>query len=151
MGIPVYRFFFDTSVYIAALLSPQGAAGELLRLAEVGAIRMVISQEVIIESDRVLNAKFPELIQESRFLWKSLQPEIAANPSSGQLKPFLVNLDKGDAVILCAARQAEVVAFVTWNTRDFMNDEVEKLVNFPIIVPAQALALFRKWIDPFLR
>ncbi|MBI4667770.1 MAG: hypothetical protein HY747_01080 [Elusimicrobia bacterium] len=36
--IPRYRIFFYASVYIAALLSPQGAAGELVRLAESGSI-----------------------------------------------------------------------------------------------------------------
>jgi len=63
MAIPQYRVFFDTSVYIAALLSPRGAAGELVRLAEAGVLRMVVSEEVIVESDRVLAGKFPELIQ----------------------------------------------------------------------------------------
>ena len=51
MAVPQYRIFFDTSVYIAALLSSKGAAGELLRLAEGGVVRMVVSEEVIIEVD----------------------------------------------------------------------------------------------------
>ena len=89
MAIPQYRVFFDTSVYIAALLSPGGAAGELVRLAEAGVIRMVVSQEVIIETDRVLSIKFPELIQESRKLWKYLSPQIAPNPTASQIKLFL--------------------------------------------------------------
>ncbi len=151
MAIPQYRFFFDTSVYIAALLSPKGAARELIRLAEVGAIRMVVSQEVIIEIDRVLSEKFPEFLQESRRIWKSLQPEMAADPRAVLLKPFLDKLKKGDAVILCSAKEAKVAAFVTWNTRDFMSSQVVTLVDFPIIVPGEALVLFRKWIDPFLR
>jgi len=125
MAIPQYRIFFDTSVYIAALISPKGAAGELVRLVETGILRMVVSQEVIIEADRVLTAKFPELIQESRRLWTHLSPEIA---------PHL----------------AKVSAFVTWNTRDFMEQHVLSLVDFPIVVPSDGLNLFRKWIEPFL-
>ena len=74
MALPQYRIFFDTSVYIAALLSPCGAAGELARLAETGVIRMVVSEEVIVEADRVLAVKFPELVQENRRLWKHLHP-----------------------------------------------------------------------------
>lgn len=151
MAIAQYRFFFDTSVYIAALLSPKGAARELVRLAEAGAIRMVVSQEVIIEIDRVLSEKFPQFLQESRLIWKNLGPELTADPSAVALKPFLSKLDKGDAIILCAAKQAKVGAFVTWNTRDFMAPEIRQLVDFPIIVPGEALVLFRKWIDPFLR
>ena len=146
MPLPRYRLFFDTSVYIAALISPQGAAGELLRLVETGAITMVVSEEVIRESDRVLGTKLPELVQESRRLWKHLAPEVFPNPTPDALKSFLEKLPKGDAKILCAAHLAKVTAFVTWNTRDFMASSISKLVDFPILIPADGLKLFRKWI-----
>jgi len=151
MAFISYRAFLDTSVYIAALLSPKGAAGELLRLAETGAVRFVVCEEVIVETDRVLSVKFPLLIEESRKLWKHLKPEMVLGPPPDQLKPFLQKLKNGDAVILGAAKQAKVAAFVTWNTRDFMRPDVLALVDFPIVVPGDALTLFRKWIDPFLR
>lgn len=151
MPAPQYRIFFDTSVYIAGLRSPTGgAARELLRLVESQAIRMVVSDEVVLEVDRVMQAKFPGLVQESRQFWKELKPEVVPNPPSDYVKPFLEKLDKGDAAILCAAGLAKVSAFVTWNTRDFMAHGVEALVGFPIVIPADALKLFRKWIDPFL-
>ena len=66
------------------------------------------------------------------------------------MKPFLHKLDKDDALILCSVHLAKVSAFVTWNTRDFMSDEVESLVDCPIVIPVDALKLFRKWIEPFL-
>lgn len=150
MAIASYRVFFDTSVYIAALLSPSGAAGELVRLAEAGVIHMIVCEEVISESDRVLAGKFPELLQESRQLWRYLAPEVVPNPAANTLKPFLEKLSQGDAVILCAAHLARVNAFVTWNTRDFMKQGVAPLVDFPIVVPADCLTLFRQWIEPFL-
>ena len=151
MPIPQYRVFFDTSVYIAALLSPKGAAGELIRLVEAGVIQMVVSQEVIIEADRVLSLKFPLLIQESRKLWKNLRPQIAPDPTSSQMKPFIKKLPNADASILCSAHLSKVSVFVTWNTRDFMAPDVSSLVDFPIVVPADCLKLFRKWIDLFLQ
>ena len=150
MAVPQHRIFFDTSVYITALLSPEGASGELIRLVESGAILMVVSEEVIIEADRVLSKKFPVRVERSRELWKHLAPEIARNPTADQRKPFLHKLDKGDASILCSAHLAKVSAFVTWNTRDFMDPGVAALVDFPIVVPADGLKLFRKWIEPFL-
>lgn len=150
MGAPQYRIFFDTSAYIAGLRSPVGAARELLNLAESETIGMVVSEEVITEIDRVMTRKFPDLVQESRQIWKDLKPEVVPNPPVSDLKPFLEKLDKGDAAILCAARSAKVSAFVTWNTRDFMAHGVDKLVDFPIVVPADALKLFRKWVEPFL-
>ncbi len=150
MAIPQYRIFFDTSVYIAGLRSPSGAARELLRLAEAEAIRMVVSDEVITEVDRVLTAKFPGLVQENRKLWKDLEPEVVPDPSADQVKPFSQKLHKGDASILCSAYLARVSAFVTWNTRDFMVGGVKSLVDFPIVIPADGLKLFRTWIAPFL-
>ena len=150
MAIPQYRFFFDTSVYIAALISPKGAAGELMRLVETGVLRMVVSQEVIIEADRVLVEKFPELIQENRRLWKNLTPEITSDPTINQAKIFLEKLPRADAIILCSAHLAMVSAFVTWNTRDFMGEQISSLVKFPIVVPADGLKLFRELLEPFL-
>ena len=150
MAVPRPRMFFDTSVYIAALLSPNGAAGALVRLVEAGAMTMVVSDDVIKEADRVLGAKFPELIQESRTLWKHLGPEIAPRPTADHLASFSRRLPTGDASILCAAHLAKVSAFVTWNTRDFMAHGVASLVDFPIVVPADGLKLFRKWLEPFL-
>ena len=150
MGVLQYRIFFDTSAYIAGLRSPVGAARELLNLAAAETIGMVVSEEVVTEIDRVVTRKFPDLVQESRQIWKELKPEVMPNPSPGDMKPFLEKLDKGDASILCSAHLARVSAFVTWNTRDFMAHGVDLLVDFPIVVPADALKLFRKWIDPFL-
>lgn len=150
MPIPRYRLFFDTGAYIAGLLSPSGAARELLRLAEARAVAMVVSEEVVTEADRVIAVKFPELVQESRILWKGLEPEVVANPTPHQMEKFRQKLRPGDAAILCAAQLAKVSAFVTWNTRDFMSPGITLLVDFPIVVPADALGLFRKWIDPYL-
>lgn len=150
MPRPGNRVFFDTSVYVAALLSSEGAASELIRLVEDNAIQMVVSEEVIVEIDRVLSKKFPHLIHRSRELLQRISPDIASAPAPVQLKPFLEKLDDGDASILCSAHLAKVSAFVTWNTRDFMAHGVDSLVGFPIVVPADALKLFRKWIEPFL-
>jgi len=150
MVAPRHRVFFDTSVYIAALLSPDGASGELLRLVEAGAITMVVSETVVVESDQVLGKRFPDLIQESRKLWKSLAPEIVPEPTPKAVAPFLKKLHPNDAAILCSAHLAHASAFVTWNTRDFMKPGVDALASFPIVIPGDCLKLFRKWVDPFI-
>jgi hypothetical protein len=69
-------------------------------------------------------------------------------PAGSQIKPFLEKLPKCDASILCAAHMAspKVSAFVTWNTRDSMAHGVSSLVDFPALVPADCLILFRKWV-----
>ena len=121
-----------------------------MRLVEAGAICMVVSEKVIIESDRVLVRRFPNLIEESRHLLKNLAPEIAAEPAPHSLAPFLKKLKPGDASILGSAHLAKVSAFTTWNTRDFMKPDIGALVSFPIVVPGECLLLFRRWVSPFL-
>lgn len=142
--------FFDTSVYVAALLSPKGAAGELIQLAEYGSIQMVVSERVIIESDNVLSRKFPDIVEESRKLWKNIAPEIASEPTQAQVKRFKKILPFADAAILCSAHLSNSDAFVTWNTRDFMKTGIKNLVSFPIVVPGDGLKLFRKSLAAFL-
>ncbi|MBF0512371.1 MAG: hypothetical protein HQL13_08635, partial [Candidatus Omnitrophica bacterium] len=88
--------------------------------------------------------------QENRRLWQHLAPEIAPDPTPNQCRPFLEKLPKADASILCSAHLAKVSAFITWNTCDFMGPHILSLVDFPIVVPADGLKLFRKWIEPFL-
>ena len=150
MPVPQFRIFFDTSVYIAGLLSPAGGAGELLRLAEVGAVIMVVSEDVIRESEAVLGRKFPDLIQDSRSLWRSLGPDIATACTDEQLDRFAADLLTGDAEILCAASRADVSAFVTWNTRDFMKTGVDELVSMPMVIPSECLRLVREWAESYL-
>lgn len=132
------------------MLSPEGASGALIRLAEAGALAMVVSERVVREADDVLAKRFPDLIQENRRLWKNLGAEIAPEPSTKQISLFLQKLHPNDAAILCSAHLSQVSAFVTWNTRDFMKPGVDRLVSFPIVIPADGLNLFRKWIEPFL-
>jgi len=88
MAIPQYKIFFDTSMYIAALINPKGPSGELISLAEAGIISMVVSEKVVVESDQILKRKFPNIVEKSRILWKSLKPEVVQNPHSSKVKPF---------------------------------------------------------------
>ena len=150
MPLPQLRVFFDTSVYIAALISPEGAAGELVKLAEGGAIVMVVCEEVVREADRVLGRKFPELMQESRRLWKNIGPEVSPDPQVTEVEMFSKLLPAGDASILCAALHTNVVAFVTWNTCDFMKPGISDLVRFPVLIPEDCLKLIRERLDAYL-
>jgi hypothetical protein len=71
--------------------------------------------------------------------------------SPSQIKPFLRILPAADALIFCSAHLADVAAFVTWNTRDVMAKGAKSLVEFPVVIPADCLKLFREWIEPYFR
>jgi predicted nucleic acid-binding protein len=54
------KVFLDTSVVFAAVLSDQGGARVLFRLAEIGAIRLMIGPSVLKEADEVVRRKAPK-------------------------------------------------------------------------------------------
>ena len=56
------RAFLDTSVLYAAAYSETGASREILRQAIRGAVGLVISQLVLEEARRNLQAKAPEVL-----------------------------------------------------------------------------------------
>jgi hypothetical protein len=53
------RVFVDTSVLLAGLASPRGAANLILTLAEAELLTVVLSEEVLIEAERNLQRKLP--------------------------------------------------------------------------------------------
>ena len=60
--------FLDTSALIAGIVSPTGAAREVLRLCEAGAVELLVSRQVLTEADRNLSAKLPALVPDYRHL-----------------------------------------------------------------------------------
>ena len=55
------RVFLDTSVILAGLNSPTGAAGVVLAACASGEFLPVISPQVIEEAERNIGVKFPKL------------------------------------------------------------------------------------------
>ena len=52
----------DSSALFAAILSPKGAARELIRLAVIEEIQLIISEDVATETRRNVSCKAPELL-----------------------------------------------------------------------------------------
>jgi len=59
-----WKVFIDTSALIAGILSPTGAAHEVLRLCEAGVVKAVMSRQVLVEADRNLSEKLPAFLSE---------------------------------------------------------------------------------------
>jgi hypothetical protein len=58
---PFAKVFLDTSVIFAAVLSPQGGARMVLRLGEIGYLRLRVGPQVLRECERSCAAKLPVL------------------------------------------------------------------------------------------
>lgn len=136
--------FLDTSALIAGIISPTGAAHEVLRLCEAKIIELVISRQVLIEADRNLSNKLPALVPDYRDLLRRLSPRIVEDPGREETERAAEVINRKDAPILAAALEARVDYLVTWNTRHFHSGSVKAFVPFKIVTPGEFLDDFRR-------
>jgi predicted nucleic acid-binding protein len=139
-----WRVFLDTSALIAGIISPTGAAHEVLRLCEATIVEPVISRQVLAEADRNLSEKLPELVQDFRVLLRSLSPHLVQDPGLKAVEQASKVINRKDAPILAAALEAGVDYLVTWNTRHFHKKAVREYVQFKIVTPGEFLDDFRR-------
>jgi hypothetical protein len=136
--------FLDSSALIAGIISPTGAARALIQLGSAGLIQLVISEQVVTETERNLARKAPLALPILRQAIKEARPRIVKDPP-----PDLVRRSTGlvahqaDVPILLAAMQAQVGYFATLNRRHFMDDpRVAEASGQRIGAPGDAL----KWV-----
>ncbi|MBI4127788.1 MAG: PIN domain-containing protein [Parcubacteria group bacterium] len=139
------RIFLDTSAIIAGLNSPNGAAGKILAACFSHRIIPIISPQIIEEAERNISSKFPQLAA-AWTLFMIIPPEIASTPSRREIWNAYKILPTDDAPILASAILAKPKALITWNTRDFLRESVQSAVAFPILVPGEFIAQFRKYL-----
>ncbi|WP_447600468.1 PIN domain-containing protein [Nitrospira sp. Nam80] len=138
-----WRVFLDTSALIAGVVSPTGAAREVLRLSEARVIELVVSRQVLVEADRNLTAKLPTLVDDYHLLLRNLSPVVVEDPSHEAAQDAARVIHRNDVPILAAAKIATVDYLVTWNTRDFLTDRVRDWASFPVLTPGEFLRTFR--------
>jgi predicted nucleic acid-binding protein len=143
MAADRWRVFLDTSVLIAGLASPTGASAAIRDLGESEELRIVLSRQVLVEADRVLLRKFPQLIERYRLFIKSVSPELADDPPPDVVRAAEAAIDPGDASILAAASLARVDYLVTLNTRHFLTPKARTFFSAPILTPGEFLTAFR--------
>ena len=141
-----WQVFIDTSALIAGILSPTGAAHEVLRLCETHVVQAVMSRQVLVEADRNLADKLPAIMPEYRAFLKHLAPRIVADPPRTAVELAKELIHHNDAPILAAALLANVDYLVTWNTRHFQKKAVRDAAPFPIVTPGEFLETFRQAI-----
>ncbi len=144
MEVKRWRVFLDTSALIAGVVSPTGAAREVLRLAEARLIELVVSRQVLTEADRNLTSKLPTILEDYQLLLRHLDPVIVDDPSRESVQEATRIIHRNDAPILAAAKHAAVDYLVTWNTRDFLTAKVRTWVPFPVTTPGEFLRAFRE-------
>lgn len=143
------RLFLDSSVLFAAIFSATGGARELLRLSSEGLLRLLVSGDVLAETERNLHTKAPKRLADLVGALALANVEIVAPPDSATVQQcqILVNYPN-DAVVLAAAVAAEVDYFVTLDREHFLaNNALRFAMPFPLGTPGDCLAWFREQLS----
>lgn len=149
--MPPATLFLDSSALIAGILSARGAARALLLLAEAGEISLVVSAQVIAETERAIARKVPQALPDLRQAIRQSGLRIVRDPSPGQVAEgqHLI-AHPPDVPILLAAMEAEVDYLVTLNRKHFLDDPgVAQSSGLRIGTPGDALAWVREHLGDF--
>ncbi|MFZ5632313.1 MAG: PIN domain-containing protein [Bacillota bacterium] len=130
------RVFFDSSVLIAGLASPDGGSAVLLAMAEMRLITPVISEMVVTEVIRNIEKKLLRCLPQYHRLFKSLPFEIA-DPTEDFIISARKLINEKDAIILAAAMNAKIDFLVTLD-RHFFTADLQKL-PFTVCSPGELL------------
>ena len=144
--------FLDSSVLFAGVVSAGGAARALLLLAEAGQVDLLISEQVVAETERAVARKAPAALSELRQAILQSQARIVHDPEPREVHTHLDWMaDPTDVPILLAAMQARVDYLVTLNRRHFLDDpQVAQRSGLRIGTPGDALAWVRgqlRWVE----
>ncbi len=132
--------FLDTNVLFSALMSQSGAAFELFRLAEKGVVKLMTSDQCLLELQSIQKSvKF--LIPLQAFL-KQYPLVIFDLSHGGSLQYPRYVFDADDAHVLAGAHQSQSEFLATFNIKDFRTDLIFQ--DFRIRVMAQGH--FLQWL-----
>jgi predicted nucleic acid-binding protein len=145
---PAIRTFVDTSALFAAIWSEEGGGRVLLRLAESGAITVVVSRQVLTELERAIRRKAPDALPNLAILLERIRMEVAPDPGEetlGACRSLVAH--EADAAILAAAWASHSHYFVTLDRQHFLeNAKLREIVPFGVGTPGDCLAWFRKLV-----
>jgi predicted nucleic acid-binding protein len=143
--MPKFKIFLDSSALIAGAISASGAAHTLLNLGEGRDIVLIVSELVIVESERSIAKKSPNNLDDLRSLIRLSNLRIVENPSPKEVEANLYLIsDPTDVPILVAAMKAKVDFLATHNRKHFLDDsKVEERSGIRIGTPGDTLAWLR--------
>jgi len=141
--------FLDSSALFAGIASSSGAARVLLLLGETGRVTLIVSEQVIAETERAIARKLPVALGEVRRAILKSGLRILPNPSIEAIAAHLNWMaHAADVTILLSAMQSEVDFLVTLNRKHFIDDrKVAELSGLLIETPGDALARVRSRLE----
>ena len=135
------RVFFDASVIIAALLSPNGGSSQLLKYVQLSKIAGITSQTVIeeiLEEDKFKKIKksqreIEQFIVDNRLI-------IRKQITIGEIEPYQGLVDIEDAHLIAGANLTRCRHLVTLDKKHLLRPDIQKkFLPLKIVSPGQLL------------
>ncbi|MBI2431025.1 MAG: putative toxin-antitoxin system toxin component, PIN family [Candidatus Levybacteria bacterium] len=129
----VSKIFIDSSVLIAASISPKGSARDLILSSIRGEYEIIISDLVIEETRRNLGEKAPEALPALQLFLESLNPEVI-KPSKSLVTKAAKIIDLKDAPIVAAAISSKADYLVSFDRKHLLYHKRELKEDFELKV-----------------
>ena len=139
------RLFFDSSAFYAAIYSSAGAARELITLSLQGTIKIVVSQDVLEETQRNIARKAPDIVGIYHLFLSSLTLEVVPGPSIADVREAEQYVVQKDAPIVAAAKKAKVDYLVTFDKKHLLDHiGVVNYLGVEIVTPKDVVAILKR-------
>lgn len=134
------RIFLDTSVIVAAVLSPTGGARRLFLLAEAGILKPIVGPTVLRECDDVIRRKAPRLLPMLAQILAIAKTETSLGGSRAHIKAARLYVNyTPDAHVLAEAIAADPDWFVTHDKQHFLKTRTKAELPFEIGTPGDLI------------
>ena len=116
----------------------------MLQLSEIGLIELIVSRQVIVEADRNIEEKLPEMLNEYREFIKLLAPVLVDDPLQKDVAKYLTVINSDDAPILASAVISDADFLVTWDRRHFIGKNIHIYSSLKIVTPGEFFEAFQE-------
>ena len=141
--------FVDANILIAGSASRTGASRAILGLAEIGLIQLIVTRQVVDETERNIRLKLPQALPVFAELLMHLNLQILDDPQQTEFSRWFAVIEEKDAPILEAAVQVSPNYFLTLNTKDF-TPAVGAATGLTIQTPADFIQNVREILNRHL-
>ena len=132
----VAKAFIDSSVLIAAAISPTGSARDLIKKTLRNEIKIVVSDLVIEETQRNLTKKAPQTLPALQLFLETLNPEVVT-PAKSQLVKVSKIIEQKDTPIVAGAISSKADYLVTFDRKHLLQYKgvIGKSFKIKVVTP----------------
>lgn len=122
------KVYFDASVIVAAIISPNGGSAKLIQFVKLGEILGITSQTVVEEVEKH-STKIGKTVAEIRLFIKDSQILVRKKVTKVEAKPYQDLVAGDDLHVITGAKLTKTDYLITLDKKHLLKDEVRKLVK----------------------